>query len=61
MNTLIWNARGVDNLDTINYIKTLKSQHNPALVVILEPKIHGERIQNVARQVGFKLAEKSCQ
>lgn len=54
MATLIWNARGIGNKETLEYIKILKSQYNPMLLVILEPKIRGDRISIISRRLRYK-------
>lgn len=54
MAVLLWNARGVGNKETLEYIKFLKGQHRPALCVILEPKLDGDCITKIAKKLRYK-------
>lgn len=50
---LIWNARGIGNNESLVMLKSLIRNHKPSLVVILEPKLSGDRIQHIARKIPF--------
>ncbi|CAM8930538.1 unnamed protein product [Rhodiola kirilowii] len=50
---LCWNIRGIGNVESQYYLKGILNQHSIDMLAILEPKINGVRISNIASFLGF--------
>ncbi|CAM8895925.1 unnamed protein product [Rhodiola kirilowii] len=50
-NFLCWNARGIMNTGTIDYLKSIMSLHQIYLCVILEPMITSDQLSNLVRKL----------
>uniref|UniRef100_A0A7N0VJS8 Endonuclease/exonuclease/phosphatase domain-containing protein n=1 Tax=Kalanchoe fedtschenkoi TaxID=63787 RepID=A0A7N0VJS8_KALFE len=53
MNSIIWNARGINNKDTRYHLSFLVSKYNPMILNILEPKANSRKIKNLSKKLGF--------
>ena len=50
---LCWNCRGAGDLKFMRAIKDLIQQHNPSILVLLEPKISGGDAEKVIKEIGL--------
>ncbi|KAL9669524.1 hypothetical protein QQ045_007071 [Rhodiola kirilowii] len=50
---LCWNARGIMNIGTIDYLKSIMAQHQIDLCVILEPMSNSDQLANLALKLKF--------
>ena len=53
MKIITWNVRGAANPNFRLNVQDLVNTHHPNIMVILEPKIGGSHVENVANQVGL--------
>ena len=53
MKIITWNVRGATNPNFRLNVQDLVNTHHPDIMVILEPKIGGSHVENVANQVGL--------
>ena len=53
MNFLIWNCRGAQKPSFQNYIHDLTQKYDPAIFVIMETKLGGNRAKLVADKLPF--------
>ncbi|KAL9667350.1 hypothetical protein QQ045_001704 [Rhodiola kirilowii] len=51
---LCWNARGIVNQATCDYLSLLIRNHNLGICCILEPKADPEELATLARKMGFQ-------
>ncbi|KAL9682734.1 hypothetical protein QQ045_014541 [Rhodiola kirilowii] len=50
---LCWNARGINNRGTCDYLSLLIKNHNLGICCILEPKCSHDDLSSLARKMGF--------
>ncbi|MGV7989168.1 hypothetical protein PJP10_32870, partial [Mycobacterium kansasii] len=50
---LIWNVRGLANLATIRTVCRLIQEHNPFILVILEPMARDQKRAGIGLKLGF--------
>ena len=53
MNLIAWNCRGALKAFFQNHIKDPVNNHNPAIVIIMETKIGGERAREITDKLPF--------
>lgn len=53
MSVISWNCQGIGNRETSRIVKTLISTHRPDILVLLEPKISGDKANKVCRELNF--------
>ena len=53
MNILVWNSRGVLKPNFQEYVRELVRVHNPAILVIIETKLGGERAKGITDRLPF--------
>ncbi|XP_050262566.1 uncharacterized protein LOC126707024 [Quercus robur] len=53
MNILVWNSRGVLKPNFQEYVRELVRVHNPAILVIMETRLGGERAKGITDRLPF--------
>ena len=56
MNIIIWNSKGSLKPNFQNYFRELAQDHDPAIMVIMETKIGGERAKEIMDGLPFDMA-----
>ena len=56
MNIIIWNSKGSLKPNFQNYFRELAQDHDPAIMVIMETKIGGERAKEITDRLPFDMA-----
>ncbi|GLT57157.1 hypothetical protein SLA2020_301450 [Shorea laevis] len=51
MKILSWNCRGAANQNFLNHVLDLKRTHSPAIMLIMETKLTGDRAQDIASRI----------
>ncbi|GKV25513.1 hypothetical protein SLEP1_g34945 [Rubroshorea leprosula] len=51
MKIVSWNCRGAANQNSLNHVLELKRIHSPAIMLIMETKLNGERAHNMASRI----------
>lgn len=49
---LCWNCHGAGSLEFLRSMREFKRSYNPAMIILLEPKISGERANEVCWKLG---------
>ena len=53
MNIIAWNCRGALNLSFQSHIRELVQNYNPAMLVVMETRIEGERAKEIIDKLPF--------
>jgi exonuclease III len=53
MKIMSWNCRGLGNLRTVRELSRLTKQKKPAMVFLMETKLHKTKMENVRCKVGY--------
>ena len=53
MNFIIWNSRGVLKPNFQKHVRDLVGMHNPAIMVIMETRLGGERARDITDRLSF--------
>jgi exonuclease III len=53
MRIMSWNCRGLGNLRTVRELCRLTKQKKPAMVFLMETKLHKTKMENVCYKVGY--------
>ena len=53
MNILVWNCRGALKPSFQNHVRELVQNHDPAIMVIMETKVRGERAREITDKLPF--------
>ena len=53
MNTITWNVRGLSSKVLPSIVKDFKCFYRCDMLVILEPRISGPRVESVIKKLGF--------
>ena len=53
VNIIIWNSRGVLKPNFQNHVRELARNHNPAIMVIMETRLGGERAREITDRLPF--------
>ena len=56
MNIIIWNSRGSLKPNFQSYVGDLAHNHNPAILVVMETKISGDRVKEITDRLPFDSA-----
>ena len=56
MNIILWNSRGALKPNFQNYVREFAQNHDPAIMVITETKIGGERAKEITDRLPFDMA-----
>lgn len=54
MNIVIWNCRGALKPSFQNHVKDLVALHNPAIFVVMETHIGGDRAKEITERLPFQ-------
>ena len=53
MNVLIWNSRGVLKPNFQSHVRDLAQRHDPAIFIIMETKLGGDRAREITDRLPF--------
>ena len=53
MNIIVWNCRGARKLSFQSYVRELVRIHNPAILVVMETKVGGDRAREILDRLPF--------
>ena len=53
MNIIVWNCRGASKPSFLKHVSALVHSHNPALMVVMETRIRGDRAKQITDRMPF--------
>ena len=52
-NFIAWNCRGAGKASFQNHVRELVNNHNPAILIIMETRVGGERAREITSRLPF--------
>ena len=53
MNIIVWNCRGALNPEFQNHVRELVQNHNPAMLIVMETRVGGDRTKEIMDRLPF--------